>query len=318
VAYPDHVSEVHESWAEFVRIPSYRQYKLVDMMSLTDYVLKIIMTVPDFDVIYSFSSGPFFELIAVLISQMSNKPSVMHINGNGALARGFFMDKTQKLKEDAVDLLALNNVDAIVPISSNLEEVMKNLVLNPERVRSPMPFCVDFDAFPPGPLPDKLCIGYAGRISPEKGTDFLIDVMRETPEVRYRLAGPIEKMTGTFPDNASYKGTYDHHEMKYFYYLCNILALPSYGEGISAQILESYACGRGIICTPEAHPEELPVIGYELPLEAELWRTKFRSLDVETTAKIGREARDWIKDNWPSWDEFGVGMSTIFNSVSRK
>lgn len=312
VVYPDHIPEVNEPWATFIHIPSFRRFKLVDMQSMTDYVIKIIMKAPNFDMVYCFSSGPFFQLVATLLAIITERPCVMHINGHGALARSFFMTEMEKKKEDSVDTLGLNNVDAIVPISSHLRDVMKARVLDPTRVLEPVPFSVNLEAFKPAPLPSKLCIGYAGRISPEKGTEFLLQVMAETPETKYRAAGPIEKMTGTFPDNCHYTGVFEHHEMSHYYYLCSLLALPSAGEGISALILESYACGRGVLATPESHPEELPIIGYEVPRDLEAWTNAIRQLDHAELVKKGQEARTWIEANWPSWDDFGDRMTEIF------
>ena len=315
VVYPDHLPEVKESWATFVRIPTYRNFKLIDMISLTEYVTKIIMKTGDFDLVYCFSSGPFFQLIAVLLAEMANKPCVMHINGHAALSRTFFMTPLRKMQEDAVDTLGLNSVDVIVPICSHLRDVIKARVINPDLVLEPVPFSVDLEAFQPGPMPSKLCVGYAGRISPEKGTEFLLKVMAETPEMRYRIAGPIEKMEGKFPDNCNYTGMFEHHEMPFFYALNSIMTLPSHGEGISALILEAYACGRGVIATPEAHPEELPIIGYEVPLELEPWKKAIQKLTMAKVAKKGIEARKWIEKEWPSWDDFGIRMSQIFKSV---
>ena len=319
VIYPDHIPEVSETWATFIRIPSYRQFRMVDMQSLTDYVVKILMKAPDFDVIYSFSSGPFFQMISTVIARMSGRPCIMHINGHGALARSFYMKAVEKLKEDVVDTITLNNVDRLVPISSHLRDVIRERVLDPSRVIDPVPFSVDLEAFQLGPMPSKFCIGYAGRISPEKGTEFLLQVMAETPEIKYRVAGPIEKLDGKFPDNCNYTGVFEHFEMFHFYHLCSILTLPSYGEGISAQILEAYACGRGIICTPEAHPDELPVFGYEVPLDLEAWKKTVRNISNMEALKKGRQARQWLEENWPSWDDFGDRMTKIFlDAVSNK
>ena len=69
---------------------------------------------------------------------------------------------------------ALGNVDAIVPISSHLRDVIRARVINPDLVTDPIPFSVDLKAFQPAPMPTKLCVGYAGRISPEKGTEFML------------------------------------------------------------------------------------------------------------------------------------------------
>jgi len=312
VIYPNHYPELTEPWANFIAVPSYQTIRMVDLQALTDFALKIIMQLDTFDMVYCFSSGPYFQLINLMLAKLGKVPCVMHINGNGALARSFFMQAGEKLQQDAVDLLGLNSTDVLVPISSNLERVMQKLVIEPARVAPPVPFSVDLDIFNPGPQPSKLCIGYAGRISPEKGTPFLLQLMAETPELKYRMAGPIEKMEGTFPENCSYTGVFEHYEMRYFYVMNSVMVLPSHGEGISALLLEAYACGRPVIGTPECHPEELPLIGWEVPMEKEAWLKTLRSVTTKEAAKRGREARAFIEKKWPSWEDFGTAMQAHF------
>lgn len=301
-------------WCRFVKVPP--PGNLFDLNATSRLAMKIVGFLDDFDLLYCWSSGAYFQLLNVLIAQLAKKPIVIHLNGDGTLSRKHHLEAVECLIEDSMDYITLNNIDQIIPISSILHEAVLPRIKNKSKVTNPIPFTVDTYQFKPYPYPKGLTIGYAGRISPEKGFPFYFDVMKATPQQRYRIAG-IPQMDVRYPDNCHYIGIFHLNEMQNFYGLCNVIALPSYGEGMPANILEAYACGRPVICTPESRPKELPLFGWEIPHNVELWKNRIETLDWAECQSVGIKAHDWITKEWPTWSDFAQKMSKVFLSITK-
>jgi glycosyltransferase involved in cell wall biosynthesis len=300
-------------WAKFTSVLPWPE--ITNIKSTLEFAQRVLMGCRDFDLIYCWSGGPYHELIAAEIAELAQKPIVMHINGDGHLARGFFLDPLEKLKQDTVDRIALNAMTRIVPISSTLQERIKTRIGDPENVTSPVPFSIDLHHFRPSPHPREVTYGYSGRLSPEKGLDFLLDLIREKTHRGFRAVGPIEVPNRQIPDNLHYDGVLDYQDMPDFYEKVSAVLLPSYGEGIPGSILEAYATGRPVIVTPEAHPPELAVYGWEIPRDIDAWRETMATISREQIMRRGRDARKYIETKWPTWDKYAETMMRIFQET---
>lgn len=303
-------------WASFVKVCPLPDVRRIPQV--LQYCRDVLMKAKDFDVLYNFSSGPLVEMLCAILATMAKKPSVMHINGDGAHARGFFYQPFEAFAQDALDLIALNQMDALVPISSRYRDIMRAKVKDPSRVLEPLPTSVNLEQFQPSPHPLKVTPGYGGRISPEKGANFLHQVMGATPGLEYVLAGPVNEILKewVFPRNTHYMGVLHHERMVDFYEEVSVILLPSHDEGIPGNILEAYACGRPVIVTPQATPPELKVIGWELPHDLEAWTELLSSLGPMGLLEKGYKAREYI-ETWPTWDDYGRGMLKTFQEVAR-
>lgn len=303
-------------WASFVHVSPFPDVRRIPQV--LQYCRDVLMKAKDFDVLYNFSSGPLVELLCATLATMARKPSVMHINGDGSHARGFFYSPFEAFAQDALDLIALNQQSALVPISSRFGELMKGKILDPRRVMDPLPTSVSLDQFYPSPHPAKVTPGYGGRISPEKGAIFLHKVVTGTPGIDYIFAGPVNDRLDewVFPRNTHYMGILHHERMIDFYNEVSVVVLPSYSEGIPGNILEAYASGRPVIVSPQATPPELKVIGWELPHDVYAWTTLIGRLTPEILERKGLEARKYI-ETWPTWDDYGKRMAEIFKKVAR-
>jgi glycosyltransferase involved in cell wall biosynthesis len=223
-----------------------------------------------------------------------------------------------KLLQDTVDRFTLNNVDLVVPISSVLRDAMLQRVKSAAAVSEPVPFTVDTKHFSPYPsLPEKVVVGYGGRVSPEKGFPFFAHVMEATPQLSYRLAGPFQMNLG-LPDNCHYDGIMSLLDMPGFYAKCSVLALPSFGEGIPGMILEAYACGRPVVVTPESLPPCLPCFGWTVGRDVAEWKRALEGITQGEVQRYGEEARRWVTSQWPSWSDFAVTMREKFEQVKQR
>ena len=303
-------------WVSFVQVQPFPDVRRIPQV--LRYCRDILMKAKDFDVLYNFSSGPLVELLCATLATMANKPAVMHINGNGAHARTYFYPPFETLAQNALDLIALNQMDALVPISSRYRDIMKAKIKDPRRVLEPQPTSVNLQHFQPSPHPLKITPGYGGRISPEKGVNFLHKVIEATPQTEYILAGPVNEILDrwVFPRNTHYMGTLHHEIMPSFYKEVSVVLLPSYDEGISGNVLEAYASGRPVIVSPQATPPELKVIGWELPHDLEAWTELINSLGPMELLEKGFKAREYI-ETWPTWDDYGLRMAKVFKKVAR-
>lgn len=298
-------------WCKFTKVAP-----PTDLTSLYDMArdaVQIVTELGDFDVLYCWSGGAHFQVLCGLIAEIAGKPCVMHINGDGALSRKHHCRPMDELMQDAIDRMSLNDIDLIVPISSVLKKAIEGRVKH-SLVSDPVPFCVDIEHFKPLPFPEELSIGYAGRVSPEKGFPFYTKMIEALPAFKFRIAGVLQ-MAMRFPENAHYMGCLSLRDMLGFYRLSSVVALPSYGEGIPGIVLEAYACGRPVIVTPESLPAELPCFGWTAPHDVAEWQRIIEGLSQAEIEEKGAAARAWIVKNWPGWSDFAVTMKEKFESV---
>lgn len=312
VFYSDPV-HTHANWAKFVQVPPFCNLHNLD--AVLKYAVKIISKLDDFDLLYCFTGGPYYQMLSVAIAQLTQKPIVMHVNGDGKLARELVLQKFSAVLEDAADRISLNNVDLLVPISSILEKKLRRRVKDPTRICKPVPFTVDTTRFKPLLFPENMTVGYSGRLSPEKGSKFMFKLMESTPKQHFKVAGPIQTEV-RFPENTHYTGCLPYGDMVYFVNSCSVVMLPSFGEGMPGAILEAYACGRPVIVTPESRPSELPLFGWEAPHDLQQWKLIIENLNMADIQSRGIKARSWITSEWHSWTGFGEKMKAVFDSVT--
>jgi glycosyltransferase involved in cell wall biosynthesis len=96
-------------------------------------------------------------------------------------------------------------------------------------------------------------IGYAGRISPEKGIDTLLAAAERLPQVPVRIAGdgPIRgQLSEKAPKNARFLGLLDRSQMSNFYRKARFLIVPSVWFEVSPMvILEAMSRGLPVIAS---------------------------------------------------------------------
>ena len=106
-------------------------------------------------------------------------------------------------------------------------------------------------------------IGFAGRLSLEKGTDILfgtVERLRDHPNIHIHIASP-EKLEAELLEkyhNLKWRGYIRHEEMSAFMKEMDALILPSHMEGRSQTMMEAMSCGLPVLMQKHIHPEKLP------------------------------------------------------------
>jgi len=266
----------------------------------------------DVDLLYGLSGSGFIQFAHIQMKKMKKIPAIYRMRGNGINERKYTMRFPEKEANQILDFYTSTKYDLYIPIKNEFKTILMNRGINENRISMPIINGVDINNFKIKNYPDILTIGYAGRISKEKGMDFLSNVMKLTPSKNYVICGKVQ-MNWEKPANCIYMGQLPHSKMVNFYNDCNVIILPSYSEGVSNVMLESYACGRVLIMSNNARPPEIPNFGWELPHDLWEWKKLIESLNIDDLAERGLDAREWVKKL--SWDEYGKKMANQFKKI---
>ena len=267
-----------------------------------------------FDLVYSLTGG-MTPIISNILKHKLNCSGICRVRGDPRLERSMIYDNWfDYIVRDKLDFKALCSLDLLIPISTRIKDVMISYGVPDFILTEPIPNGVDINKFKPMIIDHEFTVGYAGRISPEKGGQFLQKLIENTPDIKYLVAGPIQ-MNWQAPKNCSYLGFVSHDDMPCYYNKCDIIIMPSVSEGFSNSLLESYASGIPVVGSKVVFPSDVEKYGYKLPLHLPSWIKLLRNLKKEKDVlkDIGKDARKYVKKF--SWENYGERMYSIFNQV---
>lgn len=83
----------------------------------------------------------------------------------------------------------------------------------------------------------------------EKGSDLIIEMLRDHPELRFLHVGALAGME--FPDlpNMTHVNPVDQRELVKYYAKAKVFILPSRGEGLALVQAQALACGLPVVCS---------------------------------------------------------------------
>jgi glycosyltransferase involved in cell wall biosynthesis len=121
---------------------------------------------------------------------------------------------------------------------------------------------------PPGPSRqgcDGEYVGFAGRVSPEKGIDVFLSAARRCPEIRFLVAGKIDcapEILREVPGNCTFLGHLCPGDLAGFYASSRMIVVPSvWYEAFGLSAAEAQACGKAVICSRMGGLSEIIVDG---------------------------------------------------------
>jgi glycosyltransferase involved in cell wall biosynthesis len=263
------------------------------------------------DLLYTLS-GFFFELCTYYASIKSGIPSIMRLRGNDLLmrekTRGFVTLMFYKLIYRRI----WSNYDMIIPICNRIkDDFEENYKL--KNICDPVYNGYDHITFYLPNLSVKYDFGYVGRLNDDKNTDFLLEVIENTPNIRYCLVGENQ---GNYkiPCNANYIGFVNKKELKDVGYgSWKYTLLPSFYEGVPNAVLESYLCNTPVVVSDTALPYDISLFGYSVELDTKKWVNLLNILVRRNVVKSSAY-RHYVMNNF-TWDKFSYNMFMKFKEV---
>jgi len=242
-----------------------------------NFLYKFLKLAKKFDVINLHM--PFFEVGALaFFSKMKNKPIVLTYHCDLKIRNGILSliaDGAYKsslfLASNLANKIVVNSLDyardsLIKSFSSKIVEVM------PPIEKQKLGKVKDLDKFKRkiGISRNDVVVGYMGRITWEKGLEYLIKaiplVLKEVKNVKFVIAGEAEKIAGGkseyikedlerlaselgVADHLIFSGFIDEKDKSKFYSSCDIFVLPSYDrlESFNFTQVEAALCGCKLV-----------------------------------------------------------------------
>jgi len=171
---------------------------------------------------------------------------------------------------------------------------------------------------------------FVGRFVEKKGLRILQEMVRQSPEVLWAFAGsgPMDPSQWNLPNVRTYTSL-KGKAIADLYRACDVLALPSVGEGLPLVVQEALACGLPVICgdeTATADPElrrvvtGVNIVNGDDALSATAFLAAMRSNSDEGTALRAAERHDFarLRYSWKSaMVEYLRVISTLMPSEER-
>ena len=269
----------------------------------------------DCDLVYCLSGGAIQQTLHYFMKRLRPEVPMIHrMRGDGEKHRSYLMKPPHRWIHNWVARYSLNCYDWHIPINDEMYRKLRQFGIPRDKITSPIGLGVDTETFKPEyHNNDRLTCGYFGRMSKEKGLDFLFKLMRQTPEIDYVLLGKREDRLPPLPPNCTDLGYVQHKDMPRMYGMVDLVLLPSYMEGVSNIFPEAYACGKPVMCSPQARDISLPLYGYEQQHHIIQWKQVLNDVTVDRLREKGRAAREWAEGY--TWDHFGERMVEEFKKV---
>lgn len=172
---------------------------------------------------------------------------------------------------------------------------------------------------------------YFGRLSPEKGINYLIDAMKLIPKIKLKIVGQgnskyEKKLKAQAKDltNIKFIGFKDGYELKEIISNSRFTVLPSvWYEVFGLSILESFASGKPIIASNIGGIPETVKDGFNgflvKPGDFQDLAEKIKKLwnNPAMCRKLGRNARDFVENNFRSEEHYEKLMGIYKRAINK-
>lgn len=216
-----------------------------------------------YSLIHTFQIG-YTSSLSILMGSLLNKPSLLKLASSG---RGGDIQRARRTLWGRVFLYVAKKASRIIMVSKTVEQELMAEAVNPEKLCR-ISNGVNLKGYDKEgnkkqtrnklKIPDRKTVIYTGRLSPEKGVDFLLRcfskvtqsticqliIIAEGPEKK-RVMKRIDQLALT--DVMLVIPTVD--EIAPYLKAADLFVLPSQFEGLSNSLLEAMACGLPVIST---------------------------------------------------------------------
>ncbi len=246
-----------------IRLPSPSIKVIGAMVFLTCLARYLIRYKNHYSIIHTFQIG-YTSFVSIVLAMILRIPSLIKVASSGI---GGDIQRAKKTAWGKLCLLMAKRATRIIAVSDSVKrELMDEHV--PSSAIESIANGVDLELYEPYKdkpamrrrlqLPDKITIVYTGRLSPEKGVDFLIrgfaQLVKTQPCQLLIIAdGPeqesVVKLIADHNLNGLVLLVSKVEEVAPYLKASDLFVLPSRFEGLSNALLESMACGLPVIST---------------------------------------------------------------------
>ncbi len=204
----------------------------------------------DYDIVHA-HYVPHSALIPAIMKWIRKKPLIVTFHGDDARIYPW-----KNFINRMLTLFVINRSDSIIARSDEMKSVLIKLGC-PDHKISVIGAGVDTSVFRPldrkkarnllGLPADKQIILYVGRLHKMKGVRDLYECAMRMPEVQFVIVGDGEEKTNQ--ENCIFMGEKKHEDLPLWMSSADILALPSYSEGLPNVVMEALSCGTPAVVT---------------------------------------------------------------------
>ncbi len=227
---------------------------------LTGYLIKYRNC---YSLIHTFQIG-YTSSLSILMGFFLKKTSLLKLASSG---RGGDIQRARRTPWGRFFLYMAKKASRIIMVSKTVEQELRSEAVDPEKLCR-ISNGVNLKSYHTGgdkrqlrkklKIPDRKTVIYTGRLSPEKGVDFLLRsfckvsrsiscqliIIAEGPELKYIL-----HLIDRFALSAVVRVIPNVEEIAPYLKASDLFVLPSQFEGLSNSLLEAMACGLPVIST---------------------------------------------------------------------
>lgn len=202
------------------------------------------------------------------------------------------------------------NVDIFIAPSHFMANKLVEYGLPKDKIQILHTFC-DYEKYKPRDNSGEYIL-YFGRLSEEKGLDFLISAVSRMPNMRLKIAGTglientlIQKVKKLGLTNIEFLGNKDEQQLKRLIYGCKFVILPSLCyENFPMSVMEVFSCGKPVLASKIGGIPELVKNGFNgflfEPGNEKDWKEKIEILwnSRILCSQLGKNARNYAEENF--------------------